>query len=307
MATPLTSSQFVRLLDERLREVSENKYSELEGMIERLFRKLPSDSAWEEFYGVGSIPDIPEFNGKITYLGIAPGYHSKIEPGEYAGGVPVQRKLIDDKKYRVLDSIAEGLGESAKRTKEKLAVRIFAYADSTAFDFLESEEGLALASNSHRTKSGTSTTSGFDNYGTSALNKTNVAATRLAMRKFRNDISERINIGDDLALIVPDALADTAYEIVGTSSGLYTAEGTKNVQYQRHEVIPYLRLDDYDANDWSMVWMSQMKKDLIWIDRIDPEFKFTVDFDTYQSKHACYFRCGYGFIDWRWFYFNKVT
>jgi len=203
---------------------------------------LPSDSAWEEFYSVGAVPDIPEFNGKISYLGIAPGYHVKIEPKEYAGGIQAERKLIDDKKYSVLDNRAAGLMTAAQRTREKLGVRTFANAFSAAFDFMTSEEGVALCSSSHTTKAGTSTASGFDNAGTSALSKTSVAATRLLMRQFRNDISERIDMSDNLALIVPDNLADTAYEIVNTPKSLDTAEGNVNPQYKRHTVIPYLRL-----------------------------------------------------------------
>jgi hypothetical protein len=307
MPSPITSAQFVRLLDKRLREVSEGKYKEVPGMIDTFARRFPSDSAFEEFYSVGSLGDIPEFNGKISYLSISPGFYFKVEHKEYAAGIAFERKFLDDKKYSVLDNAAGKLGESSARTMEKLFVRVFVYADSTAYDFMSNvEENVALASSSHTTKSGTSTTSGFDNAGTSALSKTAVAATRLAMRGFRNDISERINMGDDLALVVPDALADTAYEIVGTQSGLYTAEGTKNVQYQRHEVIPYIRLDDYDTTDWYMVWKSQMKEDLLWIDRLSPEFKTTVDFETLQTKHSVYFRCSYGWKDWRWLYKNIV-
>jgi len=307
MGSPLDSSQFVRLLDQRLRSVSENKYKDLPSMIPKLYNTLPSDSAWEEFYGIGAVPDIPEFNGKVSWLGIAPGYHTKIEPKEYSGGILAERKLIDDKKYAVLDGRAEGLMASAHRVKEKKGMRPFGYAFSTAFDYMESEEGVALCSSSHTTKSGTSTSSGFDNAGTSAMSKTSIAATRLLMRKFRNDISERIEVGDDLAIVCPDNLADTAFEIVGTPAGYDTAASDKNMAYGRYEVIPYLRLDDVDTNNWFMVWKSQMKKDLIWIDRIAPESKNTVDFATYQLQQAVYFRCAAGFIDWRWIYGHVVS
>lgn len=251
MGSPLDSAQFVRLLDNRLREVAENKYNELPSMIPSLYRTIDSDSAWEEFFSIGAIPDIPEFTGKISYLGIAPGYHIKIEPKEYAGGIQSERKLIDDKKYAVLDGRAAGLMTSAQRTREKLGARAFQNAFSSAFDFMTSEEGLSLCNSSHTTKSGTSTTTGFDNSGTSAMTKTAVAATRILMRQFRNDISERIDIGDDLAIICPDNLADTAYEIVNTPKGLDATGGEQNVnmQYKRYQVIPYLRLDDTDTNN----------------------------------------------------------
>lgn len=252
MANPLTSSQFVRLLDKRLREVSEAKFKELPSMIPQLYRMLPSEGAFEEFYEIGSLPDIPEFSGKLEYISQSPGFYTKIEPKEYAGGVAFERKLLDDKKYAVMDGRAEMLAESAHRVQEKLGVRPFAYAFSSAFDFMTSEEGVSLCSSSHTTKSGTSISSGFDNSDTSALSKSSVAATRIAMRQFRNDISERIIIEPD-TLIVPDNLFDTALEITGTQKGLDNAEGNINPQYGRFKVIPYLRLDDYDTNNWFMV------------------------------------------------------
>ena len=248
MANPLTSSQFVRLLDRRLREVSENTIEELhkkESMIDVLFRVLPSDSAFEEFYDIGALPDIPEFTGKLNYLGVTPGYYTKVEPKEYAGGVMFERKLLDDKKYAVLDDRAGMLAESMHRVREKTAVRPFSNAFSAAYDYMSSEEGLSLCNSAHTTKAPFLTTNGFSNAGTSAFSKTAVAATRLLMRKFRNDIAERIIIEPD-AILVPDNLADAAREIVGTEKGLDVAAGTINVQYGRFKVIPYLRLDDLE-------------------------------------------------------------
>lgn len=306
MANPLTSSQFVRLLDKRLREVSEAKFKELPSMIPQLYRMLPSEGAFEEFYEIGALPDIPEFSGKLEYVSQSPGYYTKIEPKEYAGGVAFERKLLDDKKYAVLDGRAQSLAESAHRVQEKIGVRPFAYAFSSAFDFMTSEEGVALCSSSHSTKSGTSTSSGFSNAGTSALGKTSVAATRLLMRKFRNDISERIVIEPD-TLIVPDNLYDTALEIVGTTEGLYSGEHTINVQKGRFKVIPYLRLDDYDTNNWFMVDSGLMKKYLLWVTRIAPEANNTVDFETFQIKHSVYMRVANGWTDWRWIYGHNAS
>lgn len=307
MGNPLDSAQFVRLLDKRLRMVEEAKYKELPSMIPSIYSTISSDSAWEEFFSVGAVPDIPEFTGALSYLSVAPGFHTKIEAKEYAGGIQLERKFVDDKKYSVLDARAEGLTIAAHRTREKLGVRPFAFAFSTAFDFMSSEEGVALCSSSHSTKSGTSTASGFSNAGTSALSKTSVAATRLLMRQFRNDISERIEISDNLALIVPDNLADLAGEIIGTEKGYDAADQTKNMDYKRYKIIPYLRLDDYDSNNWFLVDLDAMKRDLMWIDRIQPETKHTVDYETYMLKYAIYFRCAYGWKDWRWVYGHAVS
>jgi hypothetical protein len=188
--------QYVRLLDNRLNKVAEGKYNDVPNKRAMLYSMTNSQSAWEEFYEVGAIQDIPEFNGKLSYLGRAPGYHTRVEHKEYAAGIESERKLIDDKKYAVLDNNAGGLMESAGRTQEKLAVEPFTDAFSATHTFMEREENVALCSNSHTTKSGTSTSTGFDNLATGALSKANLAAARLAMRQFRNDISEHIDMGD---------------------------------------------------------------------------------------------------------------
>ena len=118
MANPLDSAAFVRLLVNDLREVSENAYNELPSMIPTIYRMLDSDSAWEEFYNVGDVPDIPEFNGKITYLARYPGYHTKIEPKEFAGGLQWERKFLDNKKYNVMRNESAGLMQAAHRVRE---------------------------------------------------------------------------------------------------------------------------------------------------------------------------------------------
>ncbi len=309
MPSPLTSAQFVRLLDKRLREVSEDSITQLhkeENMIPQIYRVINSDSAFEEFYDIGALPDIPEFNGKLEFLSVSPGYYNKIEPKEFAAGIMAERKLIDDKKYAVLDDRAGMLMSSGHRVEQKYAVRPFAYAFSSAFDFQTSEEGLSLCNTAHTTKSGTSIASGFSNSGTSAFSKFSVAATRILMRKFRNDISERIIINPD-TLIVPDNLYDKALELVGTEKGLDSAEGTINVQKGRFKVIPWLRLDDYDTNNWFMVDSKLMKRFLIWLNRIGLETHNTIDFHTFQLLQSVYGRWGCGFLNWRFVYGMNVT
>ena len=304
---PMTSSQFPRLLDKRLREVSERAFKELsEGKIEQLYRMLSTESAFEEFYEIGALPDIPEFNGELQFLSVTPGYYTKVEPKEFAGGVLFERKLLDDKKYNVMDNRAAMLAESGARVREKYGVRPFAYAFSSAYDFQTSEEAVSLCSTAHTTKAGVSTASGFSNSGTSALSKTSVAATRLLMRKFKNDIGERISIEPD-TLLVPDSLYDTAMEIVGTAAGYDTVGQDKNMQAGRYKVIPYLRLDDYSTKNWFMLDSRLMKRFLLWLDRIKPEVNNQVDFNTYQVKHSMYFRIGNGFTNWRFIYGHNVS
>jgi len=306
MGSPIISENFIRLLDTRLKEVSSKTWDELPSQKGELYRDVPSDSAWEEFFSVGSIADIPAFNGKLDYLSMSPGYLTRIEPKEYAAGLAFERKFLDDKKYSVMSDQVESLTVAAQRTKAKIEVDPFAYAFSSAFSYMYSEEGVSLCNDSHTTKSGVSTTTGFDNAGTSAMSKTSIAATKLAMLRFKNDIGERIVINPD-TIVCGESLADTALEIVGSEKNPDNANNTINTLYKGYKVLVLKRLDDYDTNNWFLVDSRQMKKHLLWIDRIAKETKMTVDFDTMLLKWSIYFRCGNGFNDWRWVYGHAVS
>jgi phage major head subunit gpT-like protein len=313
MGNPLVSSQFIRLLDDRLRKVEVDSFKELPSMIDRLFGVIKSDKAWEEFYGIGAVPDIPAFSGTLEYLSVAPQYYTRIEPKEYAGAITIERKLIDDERYGVIKSRQQGLIDSLIRVREKLGAQAFGYAFSSAFTFQASEEGVALCSSSHTTKSGAATTTGFSNAGSTALSKTSIAATRILMRQFRNESGSRIVIEPD-TLIVPDELYDTACEAVGTNFNGATsmmdpdsANGKINTQYKRWTVIPYPRLSDFDTNNWFMVDSKKMKEYLLWVDRIAPDVQTTKDFETLMFKQSIYSRFGYGFTEWRWIYGHSVS
>ena len=307
MVSPLNSDAFVKLLKKDMDEVSEKRYNDLPMQGKELYKNVTMTKEEYEAYSVSGLPDIPEFDGKLSYYGQAPGYWTKIEPKEFGMGVITLRKFIDDNQWPVLRDHATSLVDSMGRTQEKYRARPFNYAFSTAFDFMSSEEGVCLSSDSHLTKSGTSTTYGFDNKGTSAMSKTSVAATWLAMRQFRDPISERIEMSDNFMIICPDALGDSAEEIVGTVKGLDDAHGNINPQYGRYRVMRYMRLDDYDANNWHMVNVDLMKKYLIWASRIPYETDTIVDFETKAVKHSIYSRWGYGWLDWRFIYSHQVT
>ena len=305
MGTPITSSAFPRLFDKRIREVFENTWEDLtktESRISDVYDVMTSNSNVEEWASVGAVPDIPEFSGVIQSLPVYPGFYNKIEPKEYAGKLVYERKFLDDKKFPVMMADAEGLFTSAHRVMEKLGVRGFAYAFSSAFDFMTSEEGTSWCSTAHLTKSGVSTTTGFSNSGTSALSASSVAATWLLMRRFKNDIGERINVYPD-TLIVPDSLGDKAEEINGTPHGLYSAEGTINVQKGRYKIIRWRLLDDYSTKMWFMADSRMLKRVNKFIKRIPPDSHTYIDLhNTLMTEISIYFRCGAGPLEWRCIY-----
>ena len=249
MANPLTDKNFTRLLDDGLIKVYNERYKALPLIIDKFFDRKKSKKAWEEYFSVGSVPDPELFQGTIQYQGVSPGYHTKITPLEYAGGITIQRRLIDTDRYDIIEGKAKGLAVAANRKMNKIAHQVFQNFDSTAFDFMVSEEGVALCSNSHTTKTpDISTSSGFDNLATLAFDATNLETLRIQSKQFRDDIGERYESNFD-TIIHPTSLAADVWEVLNSQGKTNTADNNANFQKGRWKAIELPMLDDTDTND----------------------------------------------------------
>ena len=301
MGSPLTDKAFVRLLDDRLEKCFTGGYDGLAPIKDNMFKVVTGKKAWLEYYEVNDVPDPVAFAGKRTYQDVHPGFHTKIEPKEYAGGIIIQRRLIDTDRCDIAEDRAQGLGIAMKRLQNKHAHQPFIYLDATAFDFMIAEEGVALCSNSHTTKTNASTTTGFDNLSTLALNASNLEAVRVQATQFKTGIGERFQ-GNFDTIVFPTSLAEEVYEIVESKGKVDTMLNNANFQESlRWKVMELPLLDDYDTHNWAIIDSSRMKsKGLIWYDSIAPEFGNTSDFDTEMRKYGSYGVWGWGWVGWRW-------
>lgn len=307
MGNPLTDRQFVRLLDKRLNKVSTDSFNGLPLIIDQFYNRVADKSAWLEYFSVGAVPDPVLFNGTTEYQSVAPGYHTKITPLEYAGGIIIERRLLDTDQYGVIDGLASGLGEAANRKMNKLAHEPFIYPDSSAFTFMETDEAVALCSDSHTTKaSGVSTTYGFDNLSTLSFDAVNLEALRIQSKGFKNDIGERIQTNFD-TIVHGTNLTEAVWEVIHSKGKYDEMTNNASFQYGRWKSIELPLLDDYDTNDWFIIDSSLMKKSLIWQDGVPIEFNSTSDFDTHMRKYASYFVCGWGWKEWRWIIGSSVS
>jgi len=301
-STVETSSNYSKLLVEGLKEIEERAFTEeyeIFNARKALYRDVSSDKAFEEFYSVSSLGDIPKFNGKMESLTRAPGYLTRIEPCEFAAMEQWERKFIDDNLYGVMNDDAEELGRSMARTINKYCAYPFWYATSATNEFMTTEEGVSLVSSSHTNKTGAPTTVGFSNATTAALSPTALAAARLLGNNIRNDKGQIIGHNFD-TLVVPQALEQKAWEITSTLQGLYNAEGTQNFWKSKFKVIVWHMLDSVSTKNWFLVDSTQMKKDLIFIPRVEPEYEANHDFQTKVTQASVYSRFGLGAKGWRW-------
>jgi len=305
MASPLTSKDFVRLLDDRLLKVYTEQRDILPVIVDQFYTKVTENRAWLEYFTMGSIPDPAEFNGTITYQGMSPGYHVKIEPKEYAGGLVVERRLLDTERYDIIETQTKKLARAANRKINKIAHEPFAYHDSTQFTFLTHEASEALCANTHASKSGLRT-SGYDNLMGLPFNYTNLEACRIQAVGFRDDIGERVQNNFD-TILHPTNLAEEVWQVLNAQKEPDQMTNNENFARGRWKAIELPYLDDYDTTDWMVVDASAMKENLIWHEAVSPEFMSTTDFDTLMRKYADYFVVGWGWIDWPWILSNSCS
>ncbi len=305
MSVVMIAENFPRLLDDRLTKVFENEWKEIPDQRDEIYTTTQSDRAWEEFYGVSDLPDVPAFNGALEYLGQVPEYLIRVEPKTYAAGVQWDQTFLEDKRYKVMTDQAGALTRSMRRVYAKKGMELLSHAWDGVNLYASYEEGLSLCNSAHTTKAPVSTASGFSNTGTSAISKTSIGATRIAMMKFRNSIGQRIDVSPD-TIFVPITQMDAAFEAVGdNNAGVKSmldpdsANHKINAQFGRFRVVPLYRLDDYLTQSWFMADSKMLKRYAVWLERVKPATKTTVDFETFSAKWSVRARFGAAILDWR--------
>lgn len=305
MATPHVSQNFGDLLDPRFQKIFHEEKPQVPSMIGTIYTIVPTNGrnnmTWSE---VGTLPDIEEFTGTVTYGSSSQGYDVTMTPVEFAGGFQIQRKLFDDDQFNIMDQKPKSLRMAVDRTREKHAFRIFNNAFSVDSYFYSHSEAVPLCSDSHTTTSGASTAAGFDNLTTASLTATAVAAARIQMRGFRGDQAEKLDVIPD-ELWYPTDLYEVAYEILNASGKVDTANNNPNVhkgKYTGYE-CQYLT----DPNNWFMCDSRLRKMYVMWSDRISPEFAMIEDFDTLVAKWRVYGRWANVYTNWRWIIGGSVS
>lgn len=297
MAVPHISTNFSELKDIRFQRIANEEYNKHPDMIPKLFNDLPHNGRDRmTFNAVSTIGDFEQFNGSVQYKDQHMMYDTELVYLEFTNGLQIERKLFDDDQYAIWTTKPKSLGRAAYRTRQQHAARIFNNAFSVDTLFYTQEEGVALCSNSHTTTTGASTSSGFDNLITDSLTATAVATARIQHTQLRGTQAEIISLMPD-TLLFPPALYERAFEIVNSSGKLDTADNNANVHEGRYKLIEWNFLTD--ANNWFMMDSSMMSEMLHWSDRIQLEYGFVEDFETFAAKYRAYMRYAMAWTNWR--------
>ena len=297
------AEQWAHLLEPGLRSIF-NKQKEAivgESRIPVLFNQMTSQKAQEHFLGVGGFGDWNAYTGEIEYDDNAVGYKTTLTPVEYTRGFKVERSLVDDDLYNVINKRPAGLAMGAVRTQEKHAASVFNNAFSASYT---GGDSVALCSASHPYSPSNATL--HSNAGSTALSYDSVIATKKLMRQFVDDKGELITVVPSI-LLVPPELEDTAWTIVNSINKPGGANNDGNyVRSQGWSVVVW----DYltDANNWFMIDPALANLHLMWIDRVALEFTMdpASDFNL-EARFRGYMRYSYGWSDWVWVYGHAVS
>lgn len=296
------SEQWAHLLEPGLRSIFDTTREGLAATsrIPQLFNVTTSQKAQEHDLGVGGMGDWNEYKGAIEYDDLEQGFKTTYTHVEFVKGFSIERKLVDDDLYNIINQRPRALAISAMRSREKDAASVFNNAFSASY---LGADAVALCGSHPLSPSNASTHS---NAGSTALSYDAIIATRKLMRSFVDDRGELVNIMPD-TLIVPPELENTAWEILESVNKPDTANNNGN--YVRSTGISLIVWDYLtDANNWFLADSMLAGMYLNWFDRVPLEFAMdpTSDFNLI-SKWRGYMRYSYGWSDWRWVYGHAVA
>lgn len=303
---PAISEQWPYLLEPGLRSIFYKQVDALaaEAKAPLLFNVQGSLKASEYALGVGGFGDWQEYKGAIEYDNFDQGYKTTFTHTEFARGFSVERKLVDDDLYNIINARPAGLALAAMRKREKDAASVFNNAFTASSPYLGADS-QSLCDGAHpASPANTSTTQ--SNSGTSALSASAISATRLLMREFKDDRGELIQVMPD-TLLVPPELEETARIAVGTPQKVGSGDNDINFVNSlglRVVVWDYLT----DANNWFLIDSRLAKQHLWWFNRVPIEFSLDPA-SEYQLKanYRGYMRYSYGWSSWEWVYGHAVS
>lgn len=249
--------------------------------------------------GMGTDPwDAYKNTGNKGALDFNQQYSRTYTHQEYPVTLAIEKRLLINDQYGVINRMVQNAGQSAIVKMEKDAATLF----NNAFTTADGADGVALCSASHPVSKHASGTT-FSNTGTLALNKANVSATRVDMMQFKDDKNELIGIMPN-ELWVPPELEDAALEIAQSVLDPSSGNNAVNPQNGRFTVIPWLRLTD--TNAWFMVDGLKRQQLVNWYER-EPLQAMIVDETTTHIVYEFKLHYSFGYDDWRWVFGNNPS
>lgn len=280
------------LLEPGLRKVFADVFNRQETMLPVLFSMQESSKAVEHDLEMGDIADFEPFEGSIPYDDTGEGYKTDYTHLEYARGIKIERRLVLNDQYSVINRRPQALGLAAYRRRESDGASVFNNSFNSA---IVGGDAVSLCNSAHPSKVGGANQS---NITTDSFSPTAVETARQTMTQFKSNRDNVITVKPDM-LIVPLQLEEKAFELINSKGKVDTAQNNANFHQGKYKLVVW---NNYltSSTKWWMVDSELMKMFLVWFDREPVQFFKDRDFDTLQAKYAGYAYYSFGWSDWRW-------
>jgi hypothetical protein len=266
--------------------------------VAALFNPQDSIDAIERTKGVSRMSLVPKYNGTIEYDDFDPLDLASYIHDEYVKGLFIQRSLLDDAKYNLINSMVTEHAATFGRTTAYHMVSVFNNAFSSSYP---GPDGKPLCATNH--SSGSKPPS-FNNLGTSPLSHDALVSTRQLMRKYKDEKGNVMLVNPD-TLIVPVDLESAADEIVNSVQRSDNANNATNTNRRMSVVVEPLLTD---SNNWFVVDSGLSRQYLRWFWRVRPEFAESPDSDyNLGMRMRGYMRYSFGWDTHVWCYGHQVT
>jgi len=295
-----TSGNLSYALDEVVSEVAWTEFYEGEFFVPFFYRMRPSSRPRERAARFGGLGRYSEKTAtaqaerdQLTQEGEKTLVHKA-----FGKTLEIERELVDDCEWPVLEEMAEELGYGARFTMEYDGIELF--NDIATGNTYTDDLGLSIANNAHLNAAGGNSQ---DNLLAVALGSTGLKTARQAGRDFKNARGELMSARHTL-LIVPNELEVTGWEQVRSSLKPDTANNNINFFTGMSMIVVDLLTD---ANAWGLIDPRLMRKYLKWYMRIMFETWGDGDYDTGTKRIGGYYRESHGCQHWPWIVWSNPS
>ena len=296
-------ANFGKLLEPGLRKLFYETFDEVPEQYSKIFHVKNSKKAREVDYGLGAMPIWAEFGTAINknltgtavttnemptvpYVTIPAGLERIYVHKEFAQGFMVERKMVDDEQYGVIEKMPKDLARAGRYKVEMDAVSLL----KNGFTENGYDNKPLFAKDHPLLKSGET----CSNLIEGELNQENLQKAILAMRSIKDEAGKKVVFKAD-TLVVPPALEFKAIELLNSVNAPDTELNNVNSIRGKLKIVVMEFLESDTA--WFVMDSTRHELNFFW--RVRPEFKREEDFDTLVAKYRGYMRYSYGYSDWR--------
>jgi hypothetical protein len=267
----------------------------------KIFKNETSDKAFEErvqYRGLGLAP-VKSQGKSISFEDGGQGYTSRISNITYGIGGIVTREAIDDGQYEsIAMRIARFIAFSIRQTQENVAANVINRATTAGY---VGGDGVVLCSASHPEANGNQS----NLLSVPAdLSETAIEDLLIQIGQATDSKGLRISLVGK-KLLVPVQLSFEATRILKSTLQSGTANNDPNAMKMLGMLPDGIVVNHYltDADAWGII--TNAPEGLIRQTRRAVEFGKDNDFDTENAKMKGTIREGYGWADWRGFFYSE--